>query len=215
MVSGLRWIPVQMSILVSAHKLYKSFSSYVLFDELSFSIESGDRIGLIGPNGMGKSTLLKIISKQISPDEGDLSFTAGLRIGFLEQNPILQNDVTIFETLIHGTDPEDWDSQGLAHEYISRFDLQQFGESATIGQLSGGWKKRVALARELVKNPDLLLLDEPTNHLDINGIMWLENYLSRSRFATITVTHDRLFLDRVANQIIELDKRHVGGTVKS
>ncbi len=203
-----------MSILISAHKLSKSFSSNVLFTDLTFSVQSEDRIGLIGPNGMGKSTLLKILSKQLLADTGELSFSSGIKIGYLEQDPSFQGDFTIFQTLVEGLDPEDWDSQGFAHEYISRFNLLQFGEETPVSQLSGGWKKRVALARELIKKPDLLLLDEPTNHLDIEGIMWLENFLSREKFATIIVTHDRLFLQRVSNQIIELDKRHSDGLLK-
>jgi len=203
-----------MAILISAHKLCKSFSSQVLFQELSLAIESGDRIGLIGPNGMGKSTLLKILSSQIVPDDGDLSLSSGVKIAMLDQSPSFQDQSTILQTLLLGVDPEDWDTQALARETFSRFNLQQFGEDTPMGELSGGWKKRVALARELIKEPDLLLLDEPTNHLDIEGIVWLENFLTRARFATITVTHDRLFLQRVTNQIIELDKRHSGGLLK-
>jgi len=203
-----------MSILLSAHKISKSFSSRPLFAELTFSVESSDRIGLIGPNGMGKSTLLRILSKQISPDTGELSFTSGIKIGFLEQTPQFDDNSSIIETLIKDVDPEDWETQGHAHEYISRFGLDQFESDANVTSLSGGWQKRVALARELIKKPDLLLLDEPTNHLDIEGIMWLEDYLSRARFATITVTHDRLFLQRVSNSIIELNTRHQGGLLK-
>ena len=201
-----------MSILLSAHELSKSFGMRALFTDLSLTIESGERIGLIGPNGAGKSTLLRILAQQISPDEGELSFERGLKVGFLEQVPEFSTGATIFSSVMEGiADPEDWTQVGLVHEFISRFLLDQFGEEAPIESLSGGWKKRVALARELVKKPDLLLLDEPTNHLDIDGILWLEEFLSRAPFAVLTITHDRVFLQRVANRIIELDRRHAGG----
>jgi len=203
-----------VSILVSAYGLTKSFSANPLFDGLTFTVETGNRIGLIGPNGMGKSTLLRILSRQASADDGDLSFASGLRTAFLEQVPTLDEELTIYQTVVENVDPEDWETQGLAHETISRIGLQQFSDTTKIATLSGGWRKRVALARELTKKPDLLLLDEPTNHLDIEGIMWLEKYLRGARFATLTVTHDRLFLQRVSNQIIELDRRHPGGLLK-
>jgi len=201
-----------VSILVSAHRLKQSFGSRPLFQSLTFAIESGDRIGLIGPNGAGKSTLLKILASQISPDEGTLSIQRGLRIGFLEQDPQFSPKATIFSTLLEGApDPDDWESVALAEEYFSKFELDHFKHETLISKISGGWKKRVALARELIKKPDLLLLDEPTNHLDISSILWLEDLLARARFATLTITHDRLFLQRIANRILELDPRHEGG----
>jgi ATP-binding cassette subfamily F protein uup len=183
-----------------------------LFSGLTFTIEEGDRIGLIGPNGAGKSTLLKILSGQIPHNDGEIHNQQGLRIGLLEQAPKFKEDATIFSSILEGThDPDDWECMSLVHEYISKLGLTQFGEDTPIASLSGGWKKRVALARELVKNPDLLFLDEPTNHMDIEGITWLEDFLSRARFAVLTITHDRLFLQRVSNRIIELDPRHAGG----
>lgn len=163
---------------------------------------------------MGKSTLLKLIAGLDSPDQGTLSRTSGLKVSYLEQVPVVPEDLSIYQALVEGVDLEDWEHHAAAHEYISRFELDQFGEEAQVGELSGGWKKRVALARELIKKPDLLLLDEPTNHLDVEGIMWLEKFLANARFATLTVTHDRLFLQRISNQIIELDRRHAGGLLK-
>lgn len=183
-----------------------------LFSGLTFTIEDEDRIGLIGPNGAGKSTLLKILSGQITHNDGEISRRQGLRIGYLEQSPQFAQGDTIYTAILAGThDPEDWESMSAVHKYISKLGLTEFGEDALVENLSGGWKKRVALARELVKNPDILFLDEPTNHMDIEGITWLEDFLSRARFAVLTITHDRLFLQRVSNRIIELDPRHAGG----
>lgn len=201
-----------MSILVSAHQLTHSYSTQSLFSELSLVVETGDRVGLIGPNGAGKSTLLRILAQEISPDKGELFFQRGLKVGFLKQTPEFQPGQTLLSGILEGTDdPDDWSSLGLAQEYYSRLGLDVFPEDFSIDNLSGGWRKRVALARELVKKPDLLILDEPTNHLDVDGIMWLETFLKRAPFAVLTVTHDRVFLQRVANRMIELDRRHPGG----
>lgn len=204
-------------ILINAQNLSKSFTSRPLFEGLSFSIERGDRIGLIGPNGAGKSTLLQVLSGKISPDEGRLSPSKGLRVGFMEQVPRFLPEATIQSTILETSkDPHDWEELVKAEEIISKMDLSQFGNDHLVSQLSGGWKKRVALGRELLRDPDLLLLDEPTNHLDVESILWLEDFLSKSNFATLTITHDRLFLQKIANRIIEVDRRHPNGllTVK-
>ena len=203
-----------MAILVTAHELKKSFGARPLFDGLTFTIESGERIGLIGPNGAGKSTLMRVLAGQSSPDGGTLSFQRGLRVGFLEQVPTFKPGATILSAVLEGTpDPDDWENQIAAMEQIGRVGLERFEDPSTqlVGKLSGGWAKRTALARELVKNPDLLLMDEPTNHLDIEGILWLEKYMLSAPCATLTVTHDRLFLQRIGNRIIELDRRNPGG----
>jgi ATP-binding cassette subfamily F protein uup len=206
-----------MAIQISAHKLTKIFSSKTLFDELTFSIESGQRIGLIGPNGAGKSTLLKILAGKSDLDGGTLSIQRGLKIGFLEQVPHFSEEATVHSSVMEGShDPYDWEEISRADEIMSKLSLTE-GEvnpETLISSLSGGWKKRVALARELIKQPDLLLLDEPTNHLDIESILWLENLLAKSNFATITITHDRLFLQKVSNKIFELDRRHPDGLLK-
>lgn len=200
-----------MSILFSAQQIRKSFGVRPLFEGLSFVVESEDRIGLIGPNGAGKSTLLKIMAGELSADGGELSFQRGLRVGFLEQTPKLPQNMTV-EEAVHGAirDPDDYRSIALLGELMSRLDLTEIATSS-VDTLSGGWRKRVALARELVKEPELLLLDEPTNHLDVDSILWLENFLSQADFATVTITHDRLFLQRVANRIVELDRRNLNG----
>jgi ATP-binding cassette subfamily F protein uup len=199
-----------MAVLISAHELKKSFGARPLFDGLTFSIESDERIGLIGPNGTGKSTLLRLLASKDTPDTGKLSFQKGLRVGFLEQVPQFAPGATILSA-IRGSGGSDWDRDQRISEWISRLELDRFDPDACVDTLSGGWKKRVALARELTDNPDLLLLDEPTNHLDVESILWLESFLARARLATLTITHDRAFLMKVANRIIELDPRHSGG----
>jgi len=202
-----------MSLLIGVHDISKSFGSKLLFKNLNFGIESGERIGLIGPNGAGKTTLLKILSAQMSSDEGTLSYQRGIRMGFLEQVPLFSEEATVQETILEALVEakgfsEDWELEALADKYMVRLGLDPH---VPISKLSGGWKKRVALARELVKQPDLLFLDEPTNHLDVESILWLEKFLANASFATLTVTHDRLFLQRISNRILELDRRNVGG----
>ena len=203
-----------MAILVSAHRLEKHFASRQIFRSLNFAIESGDRIGLIGPNGAGKSTLMKILAGQQSSDGGELTFGRGVRVAILEQDPTFPEGVTVFEALMAAVDdPYDPDELSRIDEMLSKLDLNRpdVNSDSLVSKLSGGWKKRVALARELVRNPDLLLLDEPTNHLDVEAIHWLEEFMSNATFATMTVTHDRLFLQRVANRIFDLDARYAEG----
>lgn len=200
-----------MSILVNIHQLRKSFSARPLFDGLTFSIRAGERIGLIGPNGAGKSTLLKIIAGHQNADDGTVSLQRGLRVGYLQQVPQFSEGATVFSTVMEGAvDEFDWEESARAHEWLSRLSLNA---EDLIENLSGGWKKRVALAREMMKQPDLLLLDEPTNHLDVESILWLEEFLAQASFATLTITHDRLFLNRIANRILELDRRNAGGVL--
>ena len=201
-----------MAILISAKAIRKGFGTRPLFESLTFVVESGERIGLIGPNGAGKSTLMKILAGQIPADSGELTSQRGLRIGYLSQTPVLDESSTVENLVLAGTrDPHDGDSILVAAECLSKLSLN--GEDI-VGSLSGGWKKRVALAIELAGEPDLMLLDEPTNHLDIESILWLEDFLRRSPFATITVTHDRQFLQKVSNKILELDRRNKGGLLK-
>jgi ATP-binding cassette subfamily F protein uup len=207
-----------MGILLTAVGLTKAFGSHPLFEGIACSVDSADRIGLIGPNGAGKSTLLSILSGEILPDEGTLAVQRGLRIGYLSQMPAFHEGATIRETVLEGAagahaGEEAWEAALAADEVIARLALATEGRSreTPVATLSGGWKKRVALARELVRRPDLLLLDEPTNHLDVEAILWFEDLLARAPFATLTVTHDRLFLQRVANRILELDRRNANG----
>ncbi len=205
-----------MPILVNAHQLRKAFGARPLFDGLTFSIESGEKIGLIGPNGAGKSTLLRILAGRTAPDAGTLSLQRGLRTGYLEQVPAFRPGDTVQAAVMEGArDPDEWEEIARAHELMSKLELSGGREGISpetpVEKLSGGWKKRVALARELLRQPDLLLLDEPTNHLDVESILWLEEWIEKAPFATLTITHDRAFLQSVSRRILELDPRHPGG----
>lgn len=193
-------------ILLNTHKLEKAFAGKVLFKNVSLGIEEGDRIGLVGPNGAGKSTLLKILAGKMDSDGGDVTAKKGLRIGFLDQSPTFKPGETILDAILG--DHDYGETIGPAYEWMARLELSQFGDTFLVEDLSGGWKKRVALARELVMNPELVFLDEPTNHLDVTSILWLEEFLARANFATMIITHDRLFLQRVANKIFDLDPKN-------
>jgi ATP-binding cassette subfamily F protein uup len=195
------------SILVNAHKLEKNLSNRLLFKDISFGVHTGDRIGLLGPNGAGKSTLLRIIAQHMEPDSGNMTHKKGLKIGYLEQTPILNPKNSIMESILEKCVHKD-DFYAQAYQLMAQLNLFQFGEDFIVGQLSGGWQKRVALARELILEPEVLLLDEPTNHLDVTSILWLEEFLVYAPFAVLMVTHDRLFLQRVANTIFDLDPRN-------
>lgn len=194
-------------ILISAHKLEKSFASRTLFENVSFGIEDRDRVGLLGPNGAGKSTILKILTGQAEPDEGNVSRKKNLRVGFLEQTPEFAEGATLLASILEKCEDEG-ESTARALELMAHLDLVSFDSDMLISKMSGGWRKRVALARELVLDPELLILDEPTNHLDLSGILWLEDYLKDAPFALLMVTHDRLFLQRVCNRIMDLDSRN-------
>lgn len=207
-----------MGVLLTATGLTKAFGSRPLFESIAVSVEEGDRVGLIGPNGAGKSTLLALLAGDLFADEGRVTPRRALRVGYLPQMPSFREGASLRETVLEGaadlvSDEEHWVAERAADEYLSRLSLIAEGRSAEtpVETLSGGWRKRVALARELVRRPDLLLLDEPTNHLDVEAILWLEELLERAPFATITVTHDRAFLGRVANRVLELDLRNAGG----
>jgi ATP-binding cassette subfamily F protein uup len=197
-------------VLVSVRGLAHAFGARPLFEGVSFTLSDGDRVGLIGPNGAGKSTLLAILAGIIAPDRGEVSRRGGLRVAYVAQTPELE-DGTVRAAVAAGLSREqraDFEHEGAVDQWVNRLDLDP---DRPIAELSGGWKKRVALARALVSNPELLLLDEPTNHLDVTSILWLERLLASSRFATLTVTHDRLFLQRISNRILELDRRNAGG----
>jgi ATP-binding cassette subfamily F protein uup len=199
-------------ILFGAHELTKSFESKALFDGLTFSVESSEKIALIGPNGAGKSTLLKIIAGIEKPDAGRLALQKGLRIGYLEQVPQFKEGSNLFQVIMEGAaDPDDWEATAKAQELMTKLSLNQFEPDILIKNLSGGWKKRVALAREMMKDPDLFLFDEPTNHLDIESILWLEKQISEANFASITISHDRLFIQKIANRVIELNRKYSDG----
>ena len=198
--------------LVAIENLEKSFGGRTLFQNLSFGVEEGERIGLVGPNGAGKSTLLKILADEIRANSGTCIRRYGLRVAYLKQVSQFEPSAQILPTMLQNfADPMDWDAHARAREILSRAELDQFAEDHLVHSLSGGWRKRLAICCELMKEPDLLLLDEPTNHLDVEGILWLEETLKVGRFATVTITHDRAFLQGVCNRLLELNPRFEGG----
>lgn len=205
-------------VLYSAFQIAKSFGAQNLFSDLTFSIETGQKIGLIGPNGAGKSTLLQILAGLQKVDDGKVSRSGSVVLGYVAQNPEFADDDTVFMAIANATDdPYDGQNLGRVQELISRFNLEspEAGSDRLVSELSGGWRKRVAFARELVKQPTLLLMDEPTNHLDLESIFWLENYLTaQAELALVTVTHDRLFLQNTCDLIFDLDRRNPDGLIK-
>lgn len=206
-----------MGLLFNARDLTHSFGARTLFRSLSFSVNDGERVALIGPNGAGKSTLMSLIQGSLAPDQGEVVRKSALKVGFLRQNPELDPESEILPAIVglrpgEGIEDVEWERLANAEKWISRLELDPFVKQGTrVGELSGGWRKRIALARELSSEPDLLLLDEPTNHLDIESILWLENFLARVPFATLTVTHDLAFLQATSNRILELNPRFEGG----
>lgn len=181
--------------------LSKSFGTQTLFHNISFSISEGQRVGLIAKNGTGKSTLLSILTGKESQDKGNIIFKRDLTVGFLEQSPHFNPDDTVLEACFNHNGNEEKILK--AKQILTQLKITDLAQP--IKELSGGQQKRVALANVLITNPDLLILDEPTNHLDLDMIIWLEGFLSRGNKTLLMVTHDRYFLDRVCNSIIELD----------
>ena len=181
-----------------------AYGHHPLLDGADFSIQAGERIGLIGRNGAGKSSMLRLLDGRSHPDDGDISRAAGLKVATVEQEPLLDDDATVFETVCGPVDDtEDWQRPSRVRSLLERLNLPT---DARIAGLSGGTRKRVALARALAGEPDLLLLDEPTNHLDFDGIAWLEQMLGDWKGSAVIITHDRRFLDNVATRIVELDR---------
>ncbi len=205
-----------MSNILSVLDLEKTYGPRTLFRGLSFGLAGAEKVGLVGPNGAGKSSLLRLLAKIEQPDKGQVVWTRGLRVGYLPQNPLFSGK-TIIEELIPADQLDDPMMQTKAEELISRLglDTHELRRDQSVLELSGGQKKKVALARELIKEPDLLLLDEPTNHLDIESLMGLEEFLNEQHsLALLTVTHDRLFLQNVAQTIIDLDPRYKEGLLR-
>lgn len=201
-----------MSLLLNCQSVSKAYASRILFKELSLSIFSKDRIGLIGPNGSGKSTLLKILAGLETPDEGIVSAKRELRVGYVPQSCDFP-DVTPQQILLKAIEESkapDYEKELLVETWLSKLGFSL--EEPSAARLSGGWKKRLSLAEQLITEPDLLLLDEPTNHLDLEGIIWLEKFLNREAPCYLLVSHDRYFLQNVTNRIIEIDRTYPKGT---
>ena len=226
-----------MSPILQVENLTKSFGDLVLFENISFGLAEGQRVGLIAKNGSGKSTLLNILSGKEGYDEGKISFRRDLRVGYLEQSPSYPEELTVLEAcfhhgnmtvdlikdyercmeteghpgldelLVHMDHEKAWDYELKAKQILSQLKIRDFNQQ--VKHLSGGQLKRVALANTLITEPDLLILDEPTNHLDLDMTEWLEEYLRRTNLTLLMVTHDRYFLDRVCSEIIEIDNRTI------
>ena len=194
-----------MTPLLDVQNVSKRFGAHVLFEDISFSIGEGQHVGLIAKNGTGKSTLLSLLSGKESVDSGSIIFRRDIKVGFLEQQPKFDPAESVLDACFnHNGDP---DKVLKAKQVLTQLRITDL--SQPIGQLSGGQQKRVALANVLITEPDLLILDEPTNHLDLQMIEWLEGYLSRGNKTLLMVTHDRYFLDRVCNIILELDNHSI------
>jgi len=192
--------------LLNVDKMSKSYTERVLFDHVTLGINEGDKIGVIGINGTGKSTLLKMISGLEEPDEGTITKGKLLRVEYLAQSPVFQDNLTILENVVIGKKAEDEyrNLEGEAKAMLQKLGIIDY--EGRIDTLSGGQKKRVALVRTLLTPADILVLDEPTNHLDNQMAEWLEEYLNKYQGAFIMVTHDRYFLNKVTNKMIEIDK---------
>jgi ATP-binding cassette subfamily F protein uup len=202
--------------ILNAQGLSKRFGATPLFEEISFVISERDRIGLIGPNGSGKSTLLRVLSGLMSPDSGEVALRKRTRLSYLEQESQFPADQSVLE-VIHAAlkqakVPEsEW--QARTGETLGRTGFEDFEQQAS--ELSGGWRKRLAIAEALVQQPDILLLDEPTNHLDLAGIEWLEELLQDAPFASVIVSHDRYFLENVATEMVELSRVYPDGLLRT
>ena len=194
-----------MTPLLDVQNISKAFGAHVLFENISFSIAEGQHVGLIAKNGTGKSTLLSLLSGKESVDSGSIIFRRDIKVGFLEQQPKFDPEESVLDACFnHQGDP---DRILKAKQILTQLHITDLTQP--MGQLSGGQQKRIALANVLITEPDLLILDEPTNHLDLEMIEWLEGYLQRGNKTLLMVTHDRYFLDRVCNIILELDNHTI------
>ena len=196
---------ISTTCYLDVQHLTKSFGARMLFEDISFSIAEGQRVGLVARNGTGKSTLLSIIAGNEGYDEGSIIYRNGIKVGFLEQIPYLDDNETELDACFNHNDDEEKILK--AKQILTQLNITDLSQKT--GNLSGGQKRRVALANVLITEPDLLILDEPTNHLDLEMIEWLEKFLSRGNKTLLMVTHDRFFLDKVCSIILELDNNNI------
>jgi len=197
-------------LLLSCEGVSKAYGARSLFDDLTFGLFEGDQAGLVGPNGSGKSTLLSILAGVSSPDRGSRSLRGGIRVGYVPQDPVFDTGLTVDDVLLAAlTAVDDEDRPGRLAQARGRAGLAD--GAVRVDTLSGGWKKRLAIARELAAAPDIVLMDEPTNHLDVEGILWLERTLQERARAFLVVSHDRYFLEHVATRMLELNRAYSGG----
>jgi len=226
-----------MSSYLQVENLSKSYGETILFSNISFGINKDQKVAMIAKNGAGKTSLLNIIASKDTSDSGKVTFRRDLKLGYLEQSPVFENSFTVLQQVFNSSDEiiaaiadyeeavlhenqeklakaiarmdalEAWDYESKIKQILSKLNIDNFDQP--VSQLSGGQKKRLALAHVLINKPDLLILDEPTNHLDLNMIEWLEEYLLTSGCTLLMVTHDRYFLDKVCNEIIEMDGNEI------
>ena len=204
-----------MPPIISAQGLSKKFGVEPLFRNISFTVSQGDRIGVIGPNGSGKSTLLEILAGRIKPDSGDVAVRKGTKLAAVAQISDFtagQTVGSIIEAALERSGDYDAHSASRKAAVLGRAGFSDMDVEAVT--LSGGWRKRLAIAEGLVQGSDVLLLDEPTNHLDLAGIKWLENLLQSGEFACVVVSHDRYFLENIANQMVELNPAYEDGALR-
>ena len=204
-----------MPPIISAQGLSKRYGLAPLFKNISFTVSEGDRIGVIGPNGSGKSTLLEILYGKTKPDSGDVAVRKGTRLSYVRQISEFAAGVTIqavIESALERVSVRQSERAGRSAETLGRAGFVDLEIPAAT--LSGGWRKRLAIAEALVQKPDILLLDEPTNHLDLAGIEWLEKLLQKAAFASVVVSHDRYFLENVTNEMVEIDEAYADGALR-
>ena len=204
-----------MPPLINVQEISKAFGANPLFQNISFTVSEGDRIGLIGPNGSGKSTLLRMLAGEIDPDSGMIAVRKRLRLNYVEQNSMFATGKTVrtvVETALERSGTPGSERGTRFAETLGRAGFEDLDAQATA--LSGGWQKRLAIVEALVQAPDILLLDEPTNHLDLAGIEWLELVLEQAAFACVIISHDRYFLEHVANDTAELSRVYPDGLLR-
>src|ERR1017187_504696 len=205
----------EMPPILNAQSVTKQFGAKPLFQNISFTVEDGARIGLIGPNGAGKSTLLAILAGQVEPDSGELAIRKRARAAYVPQDSRFAAGLTIRQVLEQALAPAqvlESEREGRLRELTGRAGFSDLNAEAA--SLSGGWRKRLAITQAMVIEPEVMLLDEPTNHLDLAGIEWLEELLSSSSFAAVTVSHDRYFLESTSSEIIELNRIFADGLLR-
>ena len=201
-----------MSLLISCQSISKTFGARPLFENISLTISDGERIGLIGPNGAGKSTLIQILAGVQTPDSGGVSLRKLVTTGYVPQDPVFDSDITVaavLEAALAGQHLEEYERESIVEITLSRFGFSDPTVRAL--SLSGGWRKRLAIAQAVIASPDLVLLDEPTNHLDLQGILWLEKFLRSAPFASVIVSHDRYFLENVVSDMVEINRTYPDG----
>ena len=204
-----------MALLLSTQSIAKAYGSTALFREISLGIQDGDRLGVIGPNGSGKSTLLEILARRRDPDQGEVVLRSGATISYVPQDSQFTPGETIRAVIVRALERAhvpDSDREARLAETLGRSGFENFDAEAAA--LSGGWRKRLAIAEALVQSPSILLLDEPTNHLDLSGIEWLEKILKAAPFACVVVSHDRYFLENVPTSVIELNRAYPDGLLQ-